>query len=123
MIRTYAFLTDENIPLEVFFNLKEQGIDIQSISLLNPGADDEAVLTTANNDRRVLITFDKDFGELIFRKRKAHHGVILLRIHPQSVENILFRIYKLFSLVSSTGIDLSISFCVVEENRMRMRSL
>ena len=121
MISKYRFLADENIPLEVVFKLEEKGLDIKSMSFLSPGVDDTTVLDIANREKRVLITFDKDFGGLIFRNRKRHQGVILLRIHPQSVENILFRIYKAFSLVLLEPIDLSIAFCVVEESTIRIR--
>ncbi len=57
----YRFLTDENIPLEVVEEIAKKGIDIQSISLLNPGIEDVDVLKLAHREKRILITFDKDF--------------------------------------------------------------
>ncbi len=77
------FLADENIPLEVVVHLQKDGVDIISQSIIHPGTDDERVLS--DSKKRVIITLDKDFGELIFRDKKTHNGVILLRIHPQSV--------------------------------------
>ena len=43
-------------------------------------ADDEFILAMANADERILLTQDKDFGELIFRLKNTHHGVILIRL-------------------------------------------
>ncbi len=118
MIQKYRFLADENIPLEVVFKLEEKGLDIKSMSFLNPGADDTIVLDIANREKRVLITFDKDFGELIFKRKLRSSGVILLRVHPSSVDTILYLLYKVFS--RSVLIDFSIAFCVVEEKRLRV---
>ena len=123
MATKYKFIADENIPLEAVENLGKNGIDIISISLIGPGIDDKSVLQVARKESRVLITFDKDFGNLIFRSRKESRGIILLRIHPQSVEAIVTLLLKLFSLVSASRADLSTSFCVVEEHRIRILPL
>lgn len=123
MATAFKLIADENIPLEVVQRLIEKGIGIKSVSLISPRIDDASVLQIAKKENRVLITFDKDFGDLIFRSRKQTRGVILLRIHPQSVEMILLLIYKLLTLSSASKIDLSISFCVVEEHRIRILPL
>lgn len=117
-MKEYRFLADENIPLEVVDILTKKGFDIQSISILNPGIEDTEVLKLAWREKRVLITFDKDFGELVFKRKLRSRGVILLRIHPYSVDSILYLLYKVFS--RSVIIDFSIVFCVVEEQRMRV---
>ena len=123
MITKYKFIADENIPLEVVQFLIQKGIDIKSISLMSPGVNDESVLHIASQEDRIIITFDKDFGELVFGSRKKSKGVVLLRIHPQSLEMILQLIQKLLSLVSVSKVNLSISFCVVEEHRIRILPL
>jgi predicted nuclease of predicted toxin-antitoxin system len=66
------FLADENISTKVVSNLRNKGIDIISIKEVASGISDESVLETANNQKRVLITFDDDFGELIYRRKLEH---------------------------------------------------
>ena len=79
-MKKYRFLADENIPFEVVEKLHEKKIDIKSVSLLNPGADDIEVLGMARRQNRILLTFDKDFGELVFKHKIKSSGVLLLGI-------------------------------------------
>jgi predicted nuclease of predicted toxin-antitoxin system len=81
------FLADESIDFPVINRLRQQGLDVRSVAAEFPSKEDEFVLDAANKDNRLLITSDKDFGELVYRLRKVSKGVILLRIeelHPVS---------------------------------------
>ena len=74
------FLANENVPSEVVEAARQAGHDLAWIVELSPGADDEAVLAASLAESRVLVTFDKDFGEMAFRQgNDATCGVILLR--------------------------------------------
>ena len=115
MIKRIRFLADENIPLEVVEELQKAGIDLNSVSLEKPGISDENVLILAEQQRRVLITFDRDFGELIIKTRKQSWGVIFLRIHPQTVGYIVEILKKVLAL----NLDFPNLFCVVEPHRVR----
>ena len=75
-----SFLANENVPGEVVAAARQAGHDLAWIVELSPGAGDDAVLATALAQSRVLVTFDKDFGEMAFRQGKpATCGVILFR--------------------------------------------
>ncbi len=74
------FLIDECIGTSVAKWLREQGYDTVSILEFSPGIPDEAVLHKAFLENRILITMDKDFGDIIFRNNKHHCGIILLRL-------------------------------------------
>ena len=111
-----TFLADENIPLDVVKNLQKENIDIVSLSALQPGITDQEALTFANKKKMVFITFDKDFGEMVFKKKMKSHGIILLRIHPQNVAYISSILKK----VIAKEIEFGKSFCVVEEHRVRV---
>src|SRR5687768_1151256 len=81
------FLANENVPREAVQAAREAGFDVTWMVELQPGAADETVLALAQREGRVLITLDKDFGELVFRHgRSGSHGVILLRPSPHSPE-------------------------------------
>lgn len=73
-------LANENVPLDSVDALRNAGHDVAWIRVLAPGSSDEEVLRRAVSEKRVLVTFDKDFGELVFHRRMASPpGVILFR--------------------------------------------
>jgi predicted nuclease of predicted toxin-antitoxin system len=74
-------LADENIALDIVLALRGAGHDVVWATELDPRQDDEHWLELAESDRRLLLTHDKDFGDLIFRDGwPATAGVVLLRL-------------------------------------------
>ncbi len=81
------FITDENLGIKVPQYLKSLGYDVISaieVALSRPDTD---ILDIANKEDRIILTTDKDFGELVFKEKLAHSGVILLRLKDESVTN------------------------------------
>jgi predicted nuclease of predicted toxin-antitoxin system len=84
---------------------------------LLPGASDETVLAMANQDGRILITFDKDFGELVFRQgRSGSSGVILLRLRLGSPTVVSAFVVS----VLSQPIEWAGHFTVAREGSLRV---
>jgi predicted nuclease of predicted toxin-antitoxin system len=81
------FLLDENLGIKIPQFLRSLKFDVLSILELSPGMTDQEVLKLANKDNRILITLDKDFGELVFKEGLLHSGVILLRLNNNSIDN------------------------------------
>ena len=77
------FLVDECTGSRVAAWLREIGHDEFSVYDEARGATDDEILSTACAENWILITNDKDFGELVFRERRAHHGVIFLRLDDE----------------------------------------
>lgn len=73
-------LADEGIDAAVVARLRSAGHEVTYIAELDPGIDDEQVLTLATAEAAVLLTADKDFGELVFRRRQVTAGVLLVRL-------------------------------------------
>jgi predicted nuclease of predicted toxin-antitoxin system len=73
-------VADENIERKTIELLRSEGHDVLSIRELNPGIDDKRVLTAGLTAGSLLLTEDKDFGELVFRQGLAHAGVLLIRL-------------------------------------------
>jgi predicted nuclease of predicted toxin-antitoxin system len=73
-------LADESIESEVVTRLRNDGHDVDFIAELSPRVDDETVLRYANERTAVLLTADKDFGEMVYRLEKLHSGVVLIRL-------------------------------------------
>ena len=79
------FLEGENFPGEAVRGLRAAGHDVAWVQEVAAGSKDKAVLQRAQDEERVLITFDKDFGELAFRRGlPASSGTILLRLAAPS---------------------------------------
>jgi predicted nuclease of predicted toxin-antitoxin system len=74
-------LANENFPLEAVQALRLAGHDAAWIREDAPGSPDDAVLSRAARERRLLLTFDKDFGALVFRRgANASNGIVLFRV-------------------------------------------
>jgi hypothetical protein len=113
-------LANENFPGDAVAALRARGPDVMWIRTEAPGISDENVLALAMTEQRILITFDKDFGELAFRRKlPATSGIVLFRIEPSSASHIAaFAVRALESRTDWTG-----HFSVIEETRMRMTPL
>jgi predicted nuclease of predicted toxin-antitoxin system len=73
-------LADEGIDAPIVDRLRREGHEVAYIAELDPGVDDGTILDLARREGALLVTFDKDFGELIFRQGRAPSGVLLLRL-------------------------------------------
>jgi predicted nuclease of predicted toxin-antitoxin system len=113
-------LANENFPLDAVSALREAGHDVAWIREDSRGITDDVVLRRAQEENRIAITFDKDFGELAFRaKLPAECGIILFRITPKSSQYIAqAAVEALASRDNWAG-----HFSVVEDNRIRMTPL
>lgn len=111
------FLANENAPREAVLAARAAGFDVTWMVELQPGAADDVVLALAQREARVLVTFDKDFGELVFRRGRAGSpGVILLRPRLRSPEMVTAFIVT----VLSQPIDWTGHFTVAREGSLRV---
>ncbi len=74
------FLADEGVDAPIVKHLRDLDFDVKYIAEFASGLPDEKVLEISNKENRVLITSDKDFGELVYRLQYIHSGVVLLRL-------------------------------------------
>lgn len=114
-----TFLADENFPLPALLTLRNGGYNVSSVAEDYPGSSDEAVAEICDRERRILLTFDKDFGEMVFHRGfSAGSSVVLFRIAPEP--SVLVEIIQ--SLIG-TGVLTAGMFCVVARDRVRVRPL
>lgn len=73
-------LADESVDRQIVEHLRKDGHDVVYVAELEPGISDETVLQRANERGALLLTQDKDFGELTFRQKLVHQGVVLIRL-------------------------------------------
>lgn len=86
-------LADENFPIPSVRQLRKSGFDVLAVSETSPGISDAKVLALATSEQRILITFDCDYGELVFsRKVSAPPAIFLFRLksyRPESPGNVV----------------------------------
>jgi predicted nuclease of predicted toxin-antitoxin system len=112
-------LANENFPYKSIYYLKEKGFDIVSIGMDNPSIMDSEIMTIAINEKRIIITFDRDYGELIFRHNyKPEKGVIYLRLEKYQPHEPGIIVEE---IVTNKKIDLSRALTVVDKNGIRQR--
>ena len=97
------FMVDECTGPTVAKWLVHQGHDVVSVFDAARGSEDDHILEWAVREDRVLITIDKDFGELIFREKKPHRGIVLLRLNDQSPANSIAALERLFQQTIPTS--------------------
>ena len=111
---------NENISEDCVIRLRQTGHDVLWIREAAPGSPDPEVLARALAEDRLLITFDKDFGELVFRRgAKAAHGIVLFRIAQPSSAAVAERV----AAVLASRDDWAGHFSVVDDFTIRMRQL
>jgi predicted nuclease of predicted toxin-antitoxin system len=113
-------VADENCDFSLVTELRAAGYDVLAIGEQMAGADDQTVIDFARSERRLLLTEDKDFGQLVFAAAKQHSGVILIR-YPVSARSALTA--AVLKLLSDNGESLYGRFAVLEPGRVRVSRL
>lgn len=91
------FLANENVPAEIVAWLRGQGHDVLYVTESFVGAGDPMLLDLARKDMRVVLTFDQDFGELVYHQdAPAAPGVVLFRLRRQSPEGVMHFLKSFF---------------------------
>ena len=81
------FLVDESTGKKLHSFLIGKGFDTKFVPDSIPRAIDKDVLKFAEKEKRILVTNDKDFGELVFRLNKPSYGVVLMRLIANQIKN------------------------------------
>ncbi len=73
-------VADESIDRQIVELLRADGHEVLFIAETEPGVEDEVVLARSREQDAILLTADKDFGELVFRQHLLHTGILLIRL-------------------------------------------
>lgn len=112
------FVADENIDRQIEDRLRADGHKVRPVAEMEPGISDEVILNKANQENAILLTADKDFGELVFRQRRLSQGVILVRLaglSPASKSEVVA------SVLDQHQSELPHSFTVITPSTIRIR--
>ena len=112
-------LADESVDRPIVERLRQDGHDVLYVAEMEPSIGDDVVLQRANENLALLLTGDKDFGELVFKeKRLAAGGVVLIRLAGLSAERKAEIVARAFQ---ERGAEFPQSFSVIEPGRVRVR--
>ncbi len=114
------FLADECCDSGLVRALREYGYDVTYVPETKAGASDDEVLLDAYNEGRILLTEDKDFGELVYRLKKPSIGIILMRINVKERHTKVQRLKEFFDKYQDR---LEGYFVVIDSQKTRLRPL
>ena len=110
------FLVDECTGVRVARWLREEGYEVFSVYESARGISDRKIIEKAFIENWILITSDKDFGEKVYREKRPHRGIILMRLQNERSANKIYVLQSLFSMYLQ---KIPNSFVVVTENKVR----
>ncbi|MCU0407205.1 MAG: DUF5615 family PIN-like protein [Ignavibacteriaceae bacterium] len=112
-------MADENIEAEIVNLLRNNGYAVDYVLEMSPGVGDNEIILQANRSSSILITSDKDFGELVFRQRSIHNGVILIRLHGMPTDK---KAEIVLNFLKDYSDKIPNSFSVITKSNIRIRS-
>lgn len=113
-------LADESVDFSLVENLRKANVPINAIVEDSPSIPDRVVLKTAVEQNALLITEDKDFGELVLRFKLPHKGILLLRIFELPQEE---KVNLVIETLKNHFDEMSGNFSVLSDNKLRVRHL
>ncbi len=114
------FLVDECTGAAVTEFLRDRGFDVLDAQESGPGTEDLDWLSLAVNEKRVLITDDKDFGEAVYRDHLPHAGIVLLRLSKSTPAT---RVEAVERVLHQYGESIVGQFIVATDQKIRFARL
>ena len=112
------FLADESGDQQIVRRLRADGHHVWYVAEMQPGLADIAVLEEADREAALLLTADKDFGELVFRQRRLTTGVVLVRLAGIAPSD---KAHLVASAIKQHAAELTHAFTVIAPGAIRVR--
>ena len=113
------YLADESLEYPVITFLRANAIDIIAVRDIMKGATDQDIIDFAFKNELLIITSDKDFGELTFRLKRPNWGIILLRLAELDNAD---KANLLLNAITKLTPELKNKFIVIDKVKIRIRS-
>ena len=114
----YKFLVDVGVGVQIEHYLKTQGYDIKAIRIIDCRMNDVDIIHLAVIENRMIITMDKDFGELVYHSKMEHCGILLLRLENATG---LEKVQVMANILIKYSNQIYGNFCVFQNDRLRIR--
>lgn len=112
------FLVDVGVGKSIEGWLESNKYDTKSVRDINSKASDKEILNLAKSEKRMVITMDKDFGELVYHSKLSHSGVLLLRLEDANANE---KIQVIETILQEYSEKLEGHFCVFQDGKLRIR--
>ncbi len=116
-------LADEGLNGNIVRELRKLDIEVDWVLEIKAGIDDEQVINYAKENKKILITEDKDFGEWVFAHKMKGLSVIFLRYEKTDYEQILEFLKKLVIEIQQEELRISHQFITINKNKIRRRRI
>ena len=110
------FVADESVAKRIVLAMREK-YEVFYIEEVMKGVNDDIVLQNAEVQKRILVTEDKDFGELVYKWQMVHSGIVLYRLHGLPIEE---KISLILSAIEKYGVELLNSITVITPQNIRI---
>ena len=117
--KTLKFFVDIGVGKKVEQWLIEQGYDVKTVRDIGSRTSDREILRMAVSEKRMVITMDQDFGELVYNSKLPHKGVLLLRLEDAKSDEKVRTVKNILEEYSDKLLD---GFCVFKDGKLRIRS-
>jgi predicted nuclease of predicted toxin-antitoxin system len=114
------FLIDVGVGVVIEKYLRGEGYDTKAVREIDPRMEDEEIIRTAVLENRMVVTMDKDFGELVYHSLMVHCGVLLLRLENANGPEKL-QVVK--HIMKNYGSQIRNCFCVFQNDKFRIRRI
>ena len=114
------FIADESVDCQIIERLRQDGHRVFDVTELNPGISDDKVLSMANESKAILLTADRDFGDLVFRQGRLHEGIVLIRLAGLSSTK---KAELTSSIINRHTKEIKQAFSVITAASVRIRKL
>lgn len=111
-------IADEGVDFPIVAALRAASFEVTYFAELAPGTEDSAILAHAQSAQSLLLSCDKDFGELVFRNRLVTAGVVLIRLQGLSAQ---LKARLVTEAIKSHGTEMLGAFSVVSPGQLRIR--
>jgi len=112
------FLVGVGVGKKVENWLKENGFDVLSVRDIDSRAKDSQILRWAVDQQRMIISMDKDFGELVYNSGEHHAGVLILRLEDADGDT---KVEVTKKILAEYYDKIESHFCVFQDGRIRIR--
>jgi len=114
------FLVDVGVGKAVELFLKGQGYDTKTVRAIDPQMPDEEIIRLSSKENRMIITMDKDFGELVYHYGIDHCGILLLRLEDATGSE---KQEVVASILAKHSTDIVNRYCVFQNDKLRIRKI
>ncbi len=116
----HLFVADESVDFNLIRCMRDKGLSVTSILEEFASIKDNLVLKLAVEKNAILVTEDKDFGELVFKFKLPHSGILLLRIEDMPLEQ---KNELVFHFITKFSTNIYKNFAVIKQGKLRIRKL